>query len=247
MNMSFYNAYTALKAYQSNLNVISNNIANINTVGFKTDTTSFDDLIYTEMNVHLNSEELLHGHGVKVGNVGKTFNQSSFTMTNQPLDFAIADENYFFGLEKADGTRAYSKAGNFALSVEDEGVFLVSSNGYYVLNDEGEHILLEEKEDGSLDTGTLNNVIGLFKFDNKYELNKDGSTAYLETEKSGVATAMGEDGNRRILIQGSIEDSSVDLSDEMANMITAQRAFQVNSKILQAANEIEDIVNHLRG
>lgn len=247
MNMSFYNAYTALKAYQNNLNVISNNIANINTVGYKTDTTSFDDLIYTEMNVHTKAEELLHGHGVKLGTIGKTFNQSTFTMTNQALDFAIADEDYFFGLEKADGTLAYTKAGNFALSVEDEGVFLVNSVGNYVLNNEGERILMEEKEDGSLNTDTLTDTLGLFKFDNKFELKKDGSTAYLETEKSGVATAMGEDGNKKIIIQGSIEDSSVDLSEEMVNMITAQRAFQVNSKILQASNEIEDIVNHLRG
>lgn len=247
MNMSFYNAYTALKAYQSNLNVVSNNIANINTVGYKKDTTSFDDLIYSKMNVHLNAEELLQGHGVKVGTIGKTFDQSSFTPTAQALDFAIADEDYFFALEKADGSYAYTKAGNFALSVEDEGTYLVSSNGNYVLDSDNERILIGEKEDGSLDTDSLTNIIGLFKFSNKYELQKDGSTNYLMTEKSGEAEVMDEEGNRKILIQGSLEDSSVSLQDEMVNMITAQRAFQVNSKVLQAADEIEDIVNHLRG
>lgn len=246
MNLSFYNAYTALKAYQSNLNVISNNIANINTVGFKKDNTSFDDLIYTEMNVHTNREELLQGHGVKVGMIGNTFDQSSFTMTAQALDFAVADEDCFFAVEKGDGTYAYTKAGNFALSVEEDGTFLVNSKGHYVLTADLERIQLTTKENGSLDTDVLNDQIGLFKFDNKYELRKDGNTAYLQTEKSGEAVAT-EGLNRKVLIQGAIEDSSVALQDEMVNMITAQRAFQVNSQMLKTANEIEDIVNHLRG
>ncbi len=246
MNTSFYNAYTALQAYQQGLGVISNNIANVNTVAYKTDKSSFEDCIYTEMHVHIRPEDLLQGHGVKLSQVGKTFNQGSFSMTNNATDFAISDEDYFFQFEKPDGTRVFSKAGNFSLSVEDEGVFLVNGEGYYVLDAEGERIPLEEASDGTLDTDKLVDTIGLFKFNNKYELTKDGGNNYMATEKSGLAEPAELAKRRQILKQGSLEDSATDLADEMVDLIIYQRAFQANSTMIQTADEIEDIVNHLR-
>ena len=165
MNISFYNAYTALQAYQNDLNVVSNNIANVNTVGFKTDRSSFDDLIYTKMNQHIDPELKLQGHGVMVGQVGKTFGQSSFTSTALPLDFAIADQESFFCIDKVDpntqeSVYKYTRAGNFSLSVEEEGTFLVNSNGSYVLTADKERIQLERKDDDTYNTDVLVDQIG---------------------------------------------------------------------------------------
>lgn len=243
MNIAFYNAYTAMQAYQSNLNVVANNLANVNTVGYREDRASFDDLLYQNMNVH-NNEGKKVGLGVKIGSVTTKMTGGSLDMSGLPLDFAITTENGFFAVQKGeDGTINYTRNGAFHVSVEEDANYLVDMTGAYVLDREGERIVLESK-DGEADTASLSSKIGVFSFANPYELEKNMGTRFLATEKSGEAELI--ENSKDVLLQGALERSPVDMANGMVEIITNQRAFQLNASLLKTADEIEQTINTLR-
>lgn len=244
MNIAFYNAYTAMQAYQANLNVVANNLANVNTIGYREDRASFDDLLYQNMNVH-NNEGKKVGLGVKVGSVTTKMTQGAFDMTGLPLDFAITVENGFFATQKGEEeTINYTRSGNFHISVEEDGNYLVDGSGAYVLDRDGEKILIEADENGDTDISGLIDKIGVFSFANPYELEKNMSTRFIATEKSGEAELI--ENSRDVIYQGALERSPVDMADGMVEVITNQRAFQLNASLLRTADEIENIINTLR-
>lgn len=245
MNTAFYTGVSGLIAYQEHMNTTAHNISNSNTAGYKPGVSSFSDLMYTQMDVRTEGDKV-EGHGVKYDKVNINMNQAGLNLTNRPLDFAIVGDG-FFALEDGDGNVKYSRNGALGLGISGKNAFLVSaSDGSYVLDAKGKRIKLPYKEDGkTVDTSGLEQKIGIFTFPNKYGLERADGSSFTETNTSGKAYSItGSD--QYELRGGALEFSGVQLSDEMINVIQAQRAYQMNSKIITTADQMEELINNLR-
>lgn len=255
MNTAFYTAISGMRTFQSALDITANNMANVNTTAYKAERGAFQDLLYTQMDVK--SGELLTGHGVKMSDVQPVFIQGAFEKSGQPLDFAITGDG-FFAVEKGNGGTQplYTRDGSFKISVSEEGDFLATRDGYFVLDGDGKRIQLTKKvvkdKDGKeqatnqLDLDGLNKKIGLFTCDNPEGLVHMGNNRYRSGEFSGQWTAVKEQTNSNRIVSGALELSGTELSSEMVNVIEAQRAFQLNGRIVTTADQIEEIINNLR-
>ena len=241
MNIAFYNAYTALQAYQQNINTISNNIANTSTNGYKSSTVNFDDLIYTQMDVNNKSNELMQGHGVKASNIQTNFEQGIFVNTSSPTDFAIVGNGFFAVLNK--GQIEFTRDGAFNLSIQNDKAFLVRNDGSYVLDRNQKPIELTKNGD-NWDIDAAKDKIAVFQFNHPEGLIRTSNTSYLVSENSGNPTLVSEEST--LLIQYCIEQSNVELGPQMVALIEGQKAFQLNSRVLQTADQIEEIINNLR-
>lgn len=259
MQIAFYNGISGMVAYQEQLNVVGHNIANVNNVGYKPSRSSFTDLIYTQMNTHVEGENLV-GHGVRHQDTDLIIRQSGLDNTENMLDFAIIEEYSFFAIQNPDGTTEYTKDGTFALSREGNAVFLVASDGSYVMDKSGAKIQVpylrdradltaEEKtalaDSDELDYERLPEMLGVYKFKNPYGLEPYAGNRFRVTDKSGPAEEV-EGETRDLIKQGFLEFSAVDLGNEMVKMIEAQRAFQLNSRVVRTADIMEEAVNNLR-
>ncbi|MCD6165147.1 flagellar basal-body rod protein FlgG [bacterium] len=253
-------AATGMYAQQLSVDVISNNLANINTTGFKRSKVEFQDLLYQTIKTpgsgsnlgNVSETEIQIGHGTKPVAVLKIFSQGDMKPTENPLDLAI-DGNGFFQIIMPDGTRAYTRDGTFKLSAEGQ---LVTSDG----------LLLEPEISLPLDTVSINissdgvvsalvvgstepEVIGqleLAKFVNPAGLKSIGRNLYLQTAASGepmIGTPDSEGYGR--LMQGYQEMSNVDVVEEMVNLIVAQRAYEINSKAIRTAEEMLSATTNL--
>lgn len=258
MNISYYTAVSAMRAFQSELDVTANNMANVNTNGYKTLKNSFDDLLYTEMDTR--STEQMVGHGVRTNGAETVFEQGNFEKTERALDFAILGNAYFAVEFNEDAEEpVYTRDGSFQVSATEDGNYLTTRDGKYVLSQDGDRIELEYKtvtdEDGNTKTSNeleldhLAGVIGLYTCENPDGLVPVGNNLYQTGPSSGewLSNEDLEDGmeTSRILTR-TIELSSTQIPDEMINLIQAQRAFQLNSKIVTAADQMEEIINNLR-
>ena len=242
MRTAFYAGASGLLANQKAMDNIANNVANVSTTGYKPQNISFQSLIYDEMYVNTPTDPE-KGNGVKSEINDTNFNQSSVVPTSYDLDFAIVS-NALFAVEQ-DGLVAFTRAGNFNIGMQGETGYLVTANGDFVLDAQGNRIVLE-KEAGSnnFDTSNLKNQIGLFTFDNPNYLTPIADNLYAVSTKSGVAVAVGN--NEGLLIQGALEQSGTNLADEMAEMITVQRAFQLAARVVTTAEENQRTINELR-
>lgn len=231
---------------------MANNLANVNTVGFKPMRSAFSDLIYQNLNRPLNENTAMTGHGVKINKNDLLMNQGALETTEMKLDFAIIDEGGFFAVETLEGDIKFSKAGNFSLSNVDDTFYLVNGEGNRVLDADGEQIEVEFY--GAEDEEVLNgeqlegdikldiSTIGVFRFPNPHGLDAIDGNSFVETVLSGAAEAIEEP----TLKQGYIEKSAVDIAQEMANVIEASKAFSLSSRMVMVADEIEQTVNQLR-
>lgn len=243
MKISFYNGVSGLVAYQEDMDRISNNISNSGTVGYKASRTNFSQMLYTEMAVNSETNPLT-GHGVKADDSRLQYKQGSLLQTGISLDFALMGDG-FFAVERPDGSIQYTRSGAFDISVSGSKGYLVTSDGSFVLDSKGKRIELKrDSQDDPFDLTQLPDQIGIYNIENPYGLQPVGDTCFALTESSGEATA-DRNGSSR-LIQGALEQSGVDLSDEMVNVIQAQRAFQLNAKMVQTADELEQVINNLR-
>jgi flagellar basal-body rod protein FlgG len=256
-------AAAGMYAQQINIEVISNNIANINTTGFKKNRAEFKDLIYQEVSanpqnvdtpgiVENANTKVLVGTGVKPSSTVKEFKQGDLQQTGQKLDMAIYGEG-FFQVRKADGLLAYTRDGSFKLSKDGS---IVTSNGQILepgfnITDDFTDIMISR--DGvvtgktySGDTVELG-TIELAKFINPAGLKPIGDNLYVETEVSG-APILGNAGTEGFgeINQGFLESSNVDIVEEMINMITAQRSYEINSKTVKTVEEMLTIANNLK-
>lgn len=249
MNTAFYTGVSGMIAFQKHMDTTAHNMANVSTAGYKAGRSSFSDLIYTQMDVNTPGEKLV-GHGAKNDITDLVMGQSSLSMTGRPLDFAIVGENCFFALEMADGGIKYSRNGAFQISIEGRKGFLVSGlDGSYVLDDRERRIELPVDETGTgFDFTGLEEKIGIFTFDNPYALAREDGSSFTETDNSGRARrVVNNTDNPSYELRGStLENSGVQLTDEMVNIIQAQRAFQMNSTIVRTADEMEEMINNLR-
>lgn len=241
MNITFYNAYTALQAYQRNVEQISHNIANVNTPGFKTQNVRFEDVLYSQMNTN-NPENMLRGHGVKAGPMISDFQQGPLQTTNQILDFALMGTG-FFAKETPEGV-VYTRSGAFNLGTVDDQTFLVDSNGYFILDTEQQRIVMNSTEVNEDDISFIKDRIGIFQFDNVQGLVKANDTGYLESEASREAYI--DANSKTTLVQGALELSNLSLVDGMVALMEGQKAIQLNARVIQTADQLEDIINNLR-
>lgn len=263
MSIAFYTGVSGMLASQSHMDVTSNNIANINTVGYKTQESSFQNLLYTKMNIHRNYNDTVTdtaaddaqgdtaksydmvGHGVRIGQVNLMYTQGGYLSTGNTLDFAINGEG-LFAIETASGETQYTRNGNFDVSIEGKKAYLVTADGSHVLNGKGKRIALTLTDSGSPDTDGLAESLGLYHFSNPYGLTPAGGGSFTANDISGKAVAAKSNDTTSTVLQGFLENSNVELSDQMVNMIQAQRSFQLNSRVVQAADEIDEMINNLR-
>ena len=231
MIRAFYTAAAGANSNQTYLDVISNNLANIQTDGYKSLKPEFSDLLYTNL-TQTGEGSLMVGSGSKIDKTDTLFNEGTLIQTDKETDYAILGDG-FFAIQKEDEI-LYTRTGAFTVGNIDGENFLMLDSGYVLDNNE-EPIILTEGEN------EIN--IGVYKFTNNYDLERVGSNLFrianenAEYEISEVAEVK----------RGYIEGSNVVLSQEMVKMIQTQRAFQFNSRIIQVADEIEQTINSLRG
>jgi flagellar basal-body rod protein FlgG len=254
MIRALYTASTGLAAQQLNIDVIANNLANINTTGFKKGRADFQDLLYqtlrTPGTATSGSTEvptgIQIGLGTKIASVEKLFLQGDFSQTLNELDIVIQGKG-FFQITKPDGETAYSRAGAFKLDSDGR---IVTSDGY-VLEPEisipDDTLTISIGLDGTVsviqggDPSAVTEVgnIETARFPNDGGLLNIGQNLYMPSEASGDATTgtPGEDGYGTIG-QGFLEMSNVNVAEEMVNMIVSQRAYEMNSKVIQTSDDM---------
>ena len=243
MMRSLYAGVAGLKTHQTRMDVIGNNIANVNTYGFKASRPSFADLLYTERNNE--NEETQFGHGVRVPKTDMMFEQSQIRSTNRELDFAALDEG-FFAVLTPEGNINYTQDGAFYISRESETApwELVNEYGAYVLDYEGNRIQVPfvEGTENDIDATALAEMVGVYTFENPYGLDQIGDNYFEANASSGPAAANTEAGKKQFYL----EASSTNVANEMSKVIEFQRAFQLNINMVKTHDQLENIVNNLR-
>ncbi|WP_340647575.1 flagellar basal-body rod protein FlgG [Phenylobacterium sp.] len=256
-------AATGMAAQQLNVEVISNNIANMNTVGFKRQRAEFQDLLYQtlERAGAQSSDQgtivptgVQVGGGVKAGSVYRITEQGSMTATGNRYDVAIDGRGYLQVL-KPSGETAYTRAGN--LSLNDQGQ-LVTEDGYQlqpaitIPGDATDVIIsksgqIQVTKAGATAPETVGNL-ELATFVNEGGLEAIGDNLFMESGASGAATtgAPGATGFGTLL-QGYTEASNVDAVTEITSLIVAQRAYEMNSKVISSADQMLQAANQLKG
>ena len=249
MNIAFYTGASGLRAYQQDMDTISNNISNVNTVGYKSARSVFSDLLYSRMDVNT-EENFFTGHGVKVSSNDLMFRQGAVIQSGMEHDYAIVGSGFFAVRAEGDGEDQimYTRNGVFGIGLDEDGeAYLTTSDGYYVLDAEGERI--EMSDSGNTATEPLADRIGVFQFSNPFGLQQISGTRFLPTANSGEAQApedLDEGSAPYRVVQGALEQSSVELADEMVMVMTTQKAFQFSARLVQTADQLEEIINNLR-
>jgi flagellar basal-body rod protein FlgG len=259
MNLALYAAASGMEAQQVNLNTISNNIANVNTTGFKKSKVEFQDLFYqttraagTESgagNVLPTAVEL--GNGSQVASTAKVFTQGQLSQTSEKLDMAVQGEG-FFEVERPDGTSAFTRDGSFKIG--PDGRVMTSGglpvlSGFQAIPTGTTAVGISPGGDVSLQTpnGTTSFRLQVARFANPAGLQSIGGNLFIETPASGVPEvgSPGETGFGTLL-QGYLETSNVNVVEEMVAMILAQRAYEINSKSIQTSDEMMQRVSQLK-
>ncbi len=265
MIQALYTGSSGVTAQQMRLDIIANNMSNVDTNGYKSVRVDFRDALYQAMRRPVQPQDALNlqlGHGVHVSATTRFFVQGSMQTTGRPLDIAIEGKT-FFGVICPDGIVRYTRDGNFHISTEEGGDFLVDSSGNYLVSPEGEKIAvnggdthlavgrhgaisykgMELDEDGQAIASEPYATIAQFSFTNPEGLSASGANLFEATGASGEATLAEELAD---LHQGVQEMSTVDMAMEMTRLIRTQRAYQFAGKVVQTADEMENIANNLR-
>ena len=267
MMRALWTAATGMTAQQTNVDVISNNLSNVNTTAYKKSTVAFKDLVYDnrERAYNLDKKEapvdLQIGLGAKPAATLRSFSDGNYQATESATDLAISGEG-FFTLRNANSEILYTRDGSFKFSPTEDGQMLVNSQGYAVLDAEGNEIVLDLVsfddmvigQNGEISIRNEDNEIvssgielGIVRFQNAAGLLSLGSNNYAETANSGAAVwENATEGERSTVMQYYLEGSNVQLVDEMVNLIVAQRAYEINSKAINAADEMLQQANNLR-
>jgi flagellar basal-body rod protein FlgG len=261
MIRALFSAASGMEAQQTNVDNIAHNLANANTVGYKMRRAQFQDLLYQTMvqpGAAAGSQTVVPsglqlGLGARVVSNEIAFSQGSFSSTGNPLDLVIQGRG-FFQIRRPSGEIAYSRAGQFHL---DRDGNLVTSEGdplepQITIPPEAQNISIGS--DGTVSftlpgqaTTQLGGQIQLANFANPAGLNSIGRNLYLPTDASGEPTIGNPGGQEGLgsLLQGYIEQSNVSVVEEFINMIVSQRAYEANSKVVRAADEMYQQVNNM--
>ncbi|MBN1958810.1 MAG: flagellar basal-body rod protein FlgG [Desulfuromonadales bacterium] len=259
MIRALWTASTGMKAQQVNMDVIANNLANVNSSGFKKSRPDFQDILYqtkrapgTGMEGGQSTTGVQIGLGSRVAAVQKVFTTGDFQQTENELDLAIEGPG-FFQVSMPDGTDAFTRSGAMKKDINGR---LVTSDGYPIVPE----VVIPEGatsvsvgSDGTVEvvldgesTPTQVGNIELVRFGNPSGLSSLGRSLYAETPTTGapLAGTPGEEGFGT-LSQGFLEGSNVNIMEEMVNMIAGQRAYEVNSKAIKTADEMLSMTNQL--
>lgn len=271
MVRSLWTGATGMIAQQLNVDNISNNLANVNTTGYKTEVMEFKSLLYQtiqtktttangDTNKPIGAEV---GLGVRNSSIMSVFTQGNMLETGVKTDFAI-DGNGFFGVKGADGNTYYTRNGHFSFAIGTNGLTLSTSDGLPVLSTTGEQIVLANNQsvdklninkDGELyypdEKGNYQKLgvrIGLWQFANPGGLSKEGDSLYKATDASGqaITEATSTTLTKSNLRGKYLEGSNVQIADEMVNLIVAQRAYEMNSKVITTSDEMLQQANQLK-
>ena len=257
---SLWTSTTGMSAQNLNMDVIANNLANVSTTGFKKSRADFQDLLYQIMKVPGSPTSadtksptgIQVGLGVKPAAVTKIFTTGDIVQTQNTLDLAIEGQG-FFQVVLPDGNTAYTRSGN--LKMDGEGR-LTTSDGYPI---QPEITIPEDAREITIgETGVVSAILGsdttstelgnidLVDFINEAGLISIGRNLFRETEASGAAIVgtPGTDGFGTLL-QGYVENSNVNLVEEMTQMITTQRAYEINSNVITTSDEMMQTVTNM--
>lgn len=261
---SLYISATGMKAQQINQDVIANNLANINTTGFKRGRADFEDLLYQALrpvgasvtsSIQVPTGIYL-GQGSRPVSTSKIFTQGASVNTEQWSDISIEGEG-FFQIELPDGTTAYTRAGAFQLNSDGEITtpngdpmepsITIAQNAIHDTINVGQDGTITFRVGGTTATVTTAGQIQLASFINPAGLEAIGSNYFVESEASGtpIIGTPGEDGLGKT-VGGFLERSNVDMVSELVNMIVGQRAYEVNSKGIRVADEMLDTAANIR-
>lgn len=271
MMRALWSAASGMITQQQNVDTIANNISNVNTVGYKSDKAEFKSLLYQTIQAKTTTANGANkpipaqiGLGTRLASVTTSFTQGNMYTSDSPTAFALSG-NGFFAVRGMDGETYYTRNGDFHWAMGTQGVTLTTSDGLPVLDSNGNTIVLPDDvaanqvvftsktgEIGYLVNAdqyvSMNQTIGVWQFDNPSGLDKESGTMYSVTPASGQPmnelTTAGL--TRSQIINGYLEGSNVQVADEMVNLIVAQRAYEMNSKAIQASDDMLSQANQLR-
>ena len=257
-------------AQQTNLDTIANNLANVNTQGYKTQVNEFKTLLYQTLQTETTSANgeqkpisAQVGLGTRNSAISTIFKQGSMIASESDTAFAL-DGKGFFGVRGEDGNTYYTRNGNFLFTLASNGNMLATTDGNPVLSTTGQPIILNNNyilskitvtSDGQLCYPDAKNNpqpiginIGVFQFNNPNGLERLADSLYAQTAASGqpINEATNNNVAKTKVLQNYLEGSNVQVADEMVNMIVAQRAYELNSKAITASDEMLQQANNLR-
>jgi flagellar basal-body rod protein FlgG len=245
MNISFYTARTGLIAQQQGMNIYANNIANVNTVGFKPMRPSFAECVYTLQ--HHNREQWQTGHGQYVAKTDLMWEESAFVASERPLDFALPNDGFFMTLDR-NGDTFLTRDGAFSISFTGDRWELVNGFGDFVLDYEQNRITVPFELDGNgeattnIDLVALEAMIGVFSVPNNWGLDQSANNRFIVTGRSGDPVANFEASK----VSNALEMSATDLAGDMVRVIETQRAYQLNARMVRISDEMMTTINSLR-
>jgi len=271
MVRALWTGASGMNAQQVSLDNIANNLANVNTTGYKKQTTEFSSLLYqklqrkqTDNNGDPKPVIAQVGTGVRVSSLTSVFTQGIMQETGKDYDYCIEGEG-FFRIQMPDGTESYTRNGAFQMAIDGDGVTLATAEGYAVLDSNGQRIHLGEEYDlsrvvvdangvfnytdvGADESMSLGIQFGLVQFNNPSGLDKLSDSYFIESPNSGTPRYEVSDPSlvRSKVHAKYLEGSNVQTVDEIVNLITTQRAYEMNSKVITAADEMMQQANNLR-
>ncbi|AOZ97488.1 flagellar hook-basal body protein [Butyrivibrio hungatei] len=274
MVRSLWSAATGMNAQQTNVDTISNNLANVNTVGYKAQGAQFKSLLYQELQTvtttangtpkPTNSQV---GLGVRTSTINQFFSQGSFQNSDNPAALAISGDGFFSYMDADGETQLYTRNGNFTWALTETGgttVELTTAEGNPVLDIDGNAITIDNAIASRITIGgdgkiyypneegvpePVNNLqIGIWQFRNREGLERVGSAAWKQTAASGEPVLEADADNIKVseIVQGYLEGSNVNVATEMVNLIVAQRAYEMNSTAIQTTDEMMQTANGLK-
>lgn len=270
MMRALWTAASGMLSQQTNLDTIGNNLSNVNTTGYKRETAEFKSLLYqtlqessTDSDGNTKAAAIQVGSGVRNSAITSQFTQGPLIASDNPFDLGIQGDG-FFAIQTASGETGYTRNGSFHMMIGERAVTLCTTAGYPVLNTQGNPIELQKEwstsdiiidEAGQVLHRTADGAdydlvgrIQLVQFNNPSGLTKGGGSLLYESLASGEARPEATDTGieRSTVKQNYLEASNVQAVDEMVNMIVAQRAYELNSKIITASDEMLQQANSLR-
>lgn len=271
MVRSLWSAATGMNAQQTNVDTIANNLANVNSAGYKAQKAQFKSLLYqslqtttTTANGDPKPTTSQVGLGVRTSSINNIFTQGSLLESASDTAFAIEGDG-FFAVRGEDGETYYTRNGDFTWAIgTNGGMTLTNQDGLPVLNSSGRPISVSRTyianrlsitQDGEIcypdednNPQSIGIKIGVYQFNNAGGLERHGDTLLKATEASG--RAINEETNANVqksrVIQGYLEGSNVSVADEMVNLIVAQRAYEMNSKAITTSDSMMETANNLK-
>lgn len=270
MMRALWSAASGMTSQQTNVDTIANNLSNINTAGYKTEKTEFKTLLYQNLQSRSTNSDGTSkpvaaqvGLGTRPASVTSIFTQGNMNETGNFMDWAVEGDG-FYKVQAGDGSIQYTRNASFQLSVVDGGVMVTTEEGYPVLDVNNRPMVISDQYtisslavagDGKLSAAgqdgqrvDLGIQVGLVQFTNPAGLEKVGGSRFAATDNSGQP--MEENGSDNLKLsaihQNYIEASNVSAADEMVNLIVAQRAYEMNSKAIQASDTMMGQANNLR-